>query len=93
MEEADFRSSRGRTSRELRCVDRLVLDLVTTLLRDSRPAPVIIIVPADHGSRFAGPRPSSHRPESVSTALIRERFGAFGAFHLPAGGETHSPER
>lgn len=85
MEDADP-AQQGPYLAQLRCVDRLVLDLVTTLLRTSRPAPVIIIV-GDHGSRFAGPT-FVDRPESVSTALIRERFGAFGAFHLPAGGDS-----
>jgi hypothetical protein len=85
MEDADP-EQQGPYLAQLRCVDHLVLDLVTTLLRDSRPAPVIIIV-GDHGSRFAGPT-FVDRPESASTALIRERFGAFGAFHLPAGGDS-----
>ena len=84
MEEADP-EQQGPYLAQLRCVDRLVLDLVTTVLRTSRPAPVIILV-GDHGSRFAGPT-FVERPESASTALIRERFGAFGAFYLPAGGD------
>ena len=84
MEEADP-EQQGPYLAQLRCVDRLVLDLVTTVLRTSRPAPVIIIV-GDHGSRFAGPT-FVERPESASTALIHERFGAFGAFHLPDGGD------
>jgi hypothetical protein len=84
MEDADP-AQQGPYLAQLRCADRLVLDLVTTLLRTSQPAPVIIVV-GDHGSRFAGPT-FVDRPESVSTALIRERFGAFGAFYLPAGGD------
>ncbi|HEV7994077.1 MAG TPA: hypothetical protein VGP25_19780 [Gemmatimonadaceae bacterium] len=81
-------ADRGRAAyiAQLRCVDRMTLDVVTTLLRDSRPEPVILIV-GDHGSRFADPFFMSH-PDSVSTAFIRERFGAFGAFHLPAGGDS-----
>jgi hypothetical protein len=85
MEEADP-EQQGPYLAQLRCADHLVLDLVTTLLRTSQPAPVIIIV-GDHGSRFAGPTFVA-RPESASTALIRERFGAFGAFYLPAGGDS-----
>ena len=85
MEDADP-MQQGPYLAQLRCVDSLVLDLVTTLLRTSRPAPVIIVV-GDHGSRFAGPT-FVERPESVSTALIRERFGAFGAFYVPAGGDS-----
>ncbi|MEO8563881.1 MAG: hypothetical protein ABI601_17510 [bacterium] len=81
-------ADRGRAAyiAQLRCVDRMVLDAVTTLLEDSRPEPLILIV-GDHGSRFADPFFMSH-PDSVSVAFIRERFGAFGAFHLPAGGNS-----
>ena len=71
---------------QLKCTDSLVADVVTTLLRESRPEPVILIV-GDHGTQFADPRHLEH-PESVSPAFVRERFGAFGAFHLPAGGDS-----
>jgi hypothetical protein len=71
---------------QLRCVDSLVVDVVTTLLRDSRPEPVILIV-GDHGTQLADPL-HLERPERVSAAFVRERFGAFGAFHLPAGGDS-----
>jgi hypothetical protein len=71
---------------QLRCVDSLVVDAVTTLLRESRPAPVILVV-GDHGTQFADPR-HLERPASVSPAFVRERLGALGAFHLPAGGDT-----
>lgn len=71
---------------QLRCVDSLVVNVVTTLLRESRPEPVILIV-GDHGTQFADPL-HLERPESVSAAFTRERFGAFGAFHLPAGGDS-----
>jgi hypothetical protein len=76
---------------QVRCVDRLVLDLVMALLRRSSTPPVILVV-GDHGSRFADVGFYGH-PESVSTAFVRERFGAFGAFYLPAGGTTafHEP--
>ena len=71
---------------QLRCVDSLVVDVVTTLLRESRPEPVILIV-GDHGTQFADPL-HLRRPQSVSPAFVRERFGALGAFHLPAGGDS-----
>jgi hypothetical protein len=71
---------------QLRCVDSLVVDVVTTLLRESRPAPVILVV-GDHGTQLTDPLYLRH-PERVSPALVRERFGAFGAFHLPAGGDS-----
>jgi hypothetical protein len=71
---------------QLRCVDSLVVDVVTTLLRESRPEPVILVV-GDHGTQYADPLHLQH-PQSVSPAFVRERFGAFGAFHLPAGGDS-----
>jgi len=84
--EADTPEQRAAYVRQARCVDGLVLELVTTLLRQSPTPPVIIIV-GDHGSRFTGVR-YYERPDSVSAAFVRERFGAFGAFYLPAGGES-----
>lgn len=71
---------------QLRCVDSLVVDVVTALLRESRPEPVILIV-GDHGTQFAD-RLHLQRPQSVSPAFVRERFGTLGAFHLPAGGDS-----
>jgi hypothetical protein len=84
--EADTPEQRADYVGQVRCVDRLVLDLVTMLLRRS-PTPPVILVVGDHGSRFADVGFYGH-PESVSTAFIRERFGAFGAFYLPAGGTS-----
>jgi hypothetical protein len=71
---------------QLRCVDSLVVDVVTTLLRESRPEPVILIV-GDHGTPLGDPLYLEH-PQNVSPAFVRERFGALGAFHLPAGGDS-----
>jgi len=82
--EADTPEQRADYIGQVRCVDRLVLELVTSLLRRSSPAPIILVV-GDHGSRFADVGFYAH-PERVSTAFLRERFGAFGAFYLPAGG-------
>lgn len=89
--EADTPEQRAAYLRQVRCVDGLVLDLVTTLLRESRTPPVILVV-GDHGSRFSDVR-YYERPDRVSPAFIRERFGALGAFYLPAGGEAafHEP--
>jgi len=89
--EADTPEQRSDYIGQVRCVDGLVLDLVTTLLRRSSTPPVILVV-GDHGPRFADVGFYGH-PESVSTAFIRERFGAFGAFYLPVGGnrEFHEP--
>jgi len=82
--EADTPEQRADYVGQVRCIDRLVLDLVTALLRNSETAPVILLV-GDHGPRFADVDFYGH-PEKVSAAFIRERFGAFGAFYLPAGG-------
>jgi hypothetical protein len=71
---------------QLRCVDSLVVDVVTTLLRESRPEPIILLV-GDHGTQFTDPL-HLRRPGSVSPAFVRERFGTLGAFHLPAGGDS-----
>lgn len=71
---------------QLRCVDSLVVDVATTLLRESRPEPVILIV-GDHGTQYADPL-HLERPERVSPAFVRERFATLGAFHLPAGGDS-----
>jgi hypothetical protein len=88
--EADTPEQRVDYIGQVQCVDRLVLDLVTTLLRRSSTPPVILVV-GDHGPRFADVGFYGH-PESVSTAFIRERFGAFGAFYLPAGGHREFRE-
>ena len=84
--EADTPEQRADYIGQVRCVDRLVLDLVTGLLQRSSTPPVILVV-GDHGTRFADVGFYGH-PESVSTAFVRERFGAFGAFYLPAGGDS-----
>jgi hypothetical protein len=89
--EADTPEQRADYIGQVRCVDRLVLDLVTRLLQRSSTPPVILVV-GDHGPRFADVDFYAH-PERVSAAFIRERFGAFGAFYLPAGGASafHEP--
>jgi hypothetical protein len=84
--EADTPEQRADYVGQVRCVDRLVLALVTALVLRSSTPPVILVV-GDHGSRFADVGFYGH-PERASTAFIRERFGAFGAFYLPAGGDS-----
>jgi hypothetical protein len=79
-------AQRAAYAAQMQCVDRLVLDVVRTLLRDSRPEPVIVLV-GDHGSWFSDPKYFEH-PERASKAFIRERFAALGAFYLPAGGDS-----
>lgn len=69
---------------QVRCLNTLLLRTVTTLLQRSAPAPIILLV-GDHGTNSLGysDAPSA---EAVSPSQARERFGAFGAFHLPDGG-------
>jgi hypothetical protein len=65
------------------CLNGLLLDLVTTLLRDS-PEPPVILIQGDHGSntlRYTEDPSAATRPEAA-----RERLGAFGAYYLPGGG-------
>ena len=70
--------------RQIECLNSMLLELVTGLLRSS-PAPIILLV-SDHGSnslRYS----SAKSAETVSPAQARERFGAFGAVDLPGGGD------
>lgn len=69
---------------QLECLNRLVLGTVTTILRHSTVAPIIVLQ-GDHGSNVLGySRAQSAR--TVSPAQARERFGAFGAYYAPDGG-------
>jgi hypothetical protein len=69
---------------QLRCLNVLVLNTVTYLLQHSPTAPVILLQ-GDHGTSTLN---FSWAPSAaaVSPAQARERFGAFGAYYLPAGG-------
>ncbi len=70
--------------RQVECLNDLLISLVTDLLRNSSPAPIILLV-GDHGTntlRYS----SAKGAETVSPAQARERFGAFGAFYLPEAG-------
>jgi hypothetical protein len=71
---------------QVRCVDGLLLGAVTAIVQRSSTPPVILVV-GDHGSGFSDLGFYGH-PESVPPAFIHERFGAFGAFRLPAGGDS-----
>ena len=69
---------------QLECLNRMVLRLVTRLLRHSAVAPVILLQ-GDHGTDLL----EYHSPPcaaQVSPAAARERLGAFGAYYLPHGG-------
>jgi hypothetical protein len=69
---------------QIQCVDRLVLDLVTTLLRTSELPPVILLQ-GDHGSKTLLPY-KDRGPEHITLAAGKERLGAFGAYYLPDHG-------
>jgi hypothetical protein len=69
---------------QIQCINRLVLHLVTTLLRTSDLPPVILLQ-GDHGSKtllFDKARTS----EKIALAAAKERLGAFGAYYLPDQG-------
>ena len=71
---------------QLQCLNAMLLETVTHLIRDSHIAPVIVLQ-GDHGTAF---REYSKAPSTlqVPAAAARERFGAFGAYYLPNGGEA-----
>ncbi len=84
---------RGREEdylRQLECLNRLLLGALTQLLQHSAIEPIILIV-GDHGTNSLG---YSEAPSAraVSPDQARERFGAFGAFRLPAGGNRNIPD-
>jgi hypothetical protein len=69
---------------QLQCLNHLLLGTVTALLKQS-PTPPVILLQGDHGTstlNFSWARNAA----AVSPAQARERFGAFGAYYLPAGG-------
>lgn len=69
---------------QIQCLNRMVLQLVTTLLQRS-PQPPVILLQGDHGSNLLR-YSSATSASAVSPAQARERFGAFGAYYLPSGG-------
>jgi hypothetical protein len=83
-------SVEGRAGRQrayieqLQCLNHLLLQTVTSLLRGSSVPPVILLQ-GDHGTnllRYSAAKSAA----SVTPAQARERFGAFGAYYLPDGG-------
>jgi hypothetical protein len=83
-------SFQGRSGRQrayidqLQCLNHLLLQTVTSILRESSVPPVILLQ-GDHGTNLL--RYSSAKDAaSVTPAQARERFGAFGAYYLPDGG-------
>ena len=69
---------------QIQCLNRLVLDLVTTLLRESERPPIILLQ-GDHGSK-ALMFDQASSAEAITLAAARERLGAFGAYYLPGRG-------
>jgi hypothetical protein len=69
---------------QVRCLDRMVLSLVATLLRDSDVQPVILFQ-GDHGT--AEPAfDSAATAGAIPVEAAHERLGAFGAYYLPDHG-------
>jgi hypothetical protein len=69
---------------QIQCLNRMVLDLVTTLLRTSELPPVILLQ-GDHGSKTLLPY-KDRGPDGITLAAGKERLGAFGAYYLPDHG-------
>ena len=80
------RSSKGkyRYVGQVECVNRMVLELVTTLLRESDIPPVILLQ-GDHGTKTLGFEKATSAG-TIPLAAARERLGAFGAYYLPGQG-------
>ena len=61
---------------QIQCLNRMVLDLVTTVLRTSELPPVILLQ-GDHGSKTLLPY-KDRTPDNITIAAGKERLGAFG---------------
>jgi hypothetical protein len=87
--ETQVRGRRGRQrayTEQLQCLNRLVLQTVSTILRRS-PVPPVILLQGDHGTNLL--RYSDARnAEAVTPAQASERLGAFGAYYVPGGGRS-----
>ncbi len=69
---------------QIECLDRMVLELVTGLLRESDVPPVILLQ-GDHGTSDAA-FDAAATTEAIPATSAYERLGAFGAYYLPDGG-------
>jgi hypothetical protein len=69
---------------QIQCLNHMVLDLVTTLLRTSE-LPPIILLQGDHGSKTLH-FDKAATGEKIILAAAKERVGAFGAYYLPDHG-------
>lgn len=71
---------------QLKCVNQRVLEMVREILSGSDAAPIILLQ-GDHGTRTV--RHTRGLPgDTITAAEVRERLGAFGAYHLPSGGAS-----
>jgi hypothetical protein len=74
---------------QIECVNTKTLELVTALRNRPGPPPIILLQ-GDHGSWARDP--FAHPDAPPTQAAARERFGAFGAYYLPDGGESAFPD-
>jgi hypothetical protein len=70
---------------QIQCLNHLILGVVNRLIRDSKVPPVIVLQ-GDHGTSLLKYH-SAPTAREVPAAAARERFGAFGAYYLPDGGD------
>jgi hypothetical protein len=71
---------------QLECLNRMLLATVHRILRNSR-VPPIILLQGDHGTNLLDAT-GFRSADQVPPEAARERFGAFGAYYLPDGGEA-----
>jgi hypothetical protein len=71
---------------QIECLDRMVLALVTRILRESDVPPVILLQ-GDHGASTPAFDTASTAAE-IPPESAHERLGAFGAYYLPDHGAS-----
>ena len=69
---------------QIECLDRMLLTLITSLLRDSDVPPVILLQ-GDHGSSTPA-FDTAATADAIPPTAAFARFGAFGAYYLPDHG-------
>ena len=69
---------------QIQCINHMVLELVTTLLRRSELPPVILLQ-GDHGSKMLR-FDKAESAEKMTLAAAKERVGTLGAYYLPDHG-------
>ncbi len=70
---------------QIRCTNKLVLELVKSILKRSQ-VPPIILLQADHGTFPPDDPPGETAHPENRDARRAERYRAFGAYYLPGGG-------